>query len=204
VSTRSAPATGRAGRPRLAVLVGAVLLTTACTTQVTGDAWPEGAAPAGAGSPAVITDPVEWVDEVCGAMLEFSNVLLVPPAPAGSDPAEAVGALSGFLSSASDAATRAVSGLEAAGPSPVDGGDEIVADLTETLTRFAAAFGEARTRLDAVDPSDPQALASGFPEALGPLAEAEDLPDSTADLSAIPELDRAADQAPRCQELENK
>jgi hypothetical protein len=92
--------------------------------------------------------------------------------------------------------------MRAAGPSPVEQGDELVTGLTEALTTFQTTFDSTKTRLDAVDTSDPAALATALPEAIAPLQDLANVPDPTDQLQSNSELDAAAEQAPNCQQIE--
>jgi hypothetical protein len=183
----------------LAVLT-ALLLGAGCTTTVPGAAAADSAAPP---TTAAAADPVAWVDEVCGALLPFVRSAGTPPQlDSASDPATLVKGLGDYLGQASGAAGTAITGMAAAGPSPVAGGDGIVSGLTDTLTSFQTSFQDARTKIDALDTSDPQALLVGLPPAIAPLEQLANLPDPTAGLKSSPELDRASQQAPNCQQVQ--
>ncbi|WP_219414876.1 hypothetical protein [Pseudonocardia nigra] len=181
-------------------VLAALALSTGCTTTVAGTPSSAGA---GAGAPAA-GDPVAWVDQVCGALLPVIRTGANPPQlDRAVDPAELVGTLSEYLGEAEASADSAITGMAQVGPSPVAGGDEIVTELSGALTTFRTSFQEARTQLDAIDTSDPDALATGLPAAIAPLQELATLPDPTADLQNTAELDRASREAPNCQEIEN-
>lgn len=203
----------RTPRPALILTaLAALLLGAGCTTAVPGVAAPDGAAPpaptsatsprtTGSGEPDAAA--VAWVDEMCGALLPFVRTASTPPSlDSSGDPAALVQGFSAYLGQASGSADGAIRGMEAVGPSPVAGGDEIVTRLTETLTTLRTSFRNAKDRIDAIDTSDPQALATGLPAALGPLRSLASLPNPTTDLQSSPELERAATQAPNCQQVE--
>lgn len=196
-------------RPALLLaVVTSVLLAVGCTTTVTGTATargsaagapPSGPPPAG-GAPG---DAVAWVDQVCGALLPFIRAASAPPPFDGSsDPAALVEGISDYFGETGAAADTAISGMAAAGPSPAEGGDEVVTALTGTLTTIRTSFRDAQTRLDAIDTSDPRAFATELPGAIAPLQELTTLSDPTAGLESSPELDRAGKQAPNCQQIE--
>lgn len=186
----------------LVLALAALLFGGGCSSAVPGAATAGGGAPSSA-APTTEKDPVAWVDDVCGAVLPFIQTAGKPPAlnPQG-DPATLVRGLSDYLSTASTSADAAVEGMKAAGPSPVEGGDEIVTRLSGTFGTLSTTFKDAQTRIDALDTSDPQALATELPEAVAPLAALQNLEDPTKDLAANPELDRAAKQAPNCRKIE--
>jgi hypothetical protein len=179
----------------------ALALATGCTSTVPGTAAP------GSGRSAATTtdDPVVWVDGVCAGLLPFIRTAGSPPQlQQASDPAALVRSLSSYLGQAQSAADSAISSMAEVGPSPVEGGDEVVARLSETLTTFRTSFQDARTRIDAVDPNDQQSLVTELPAAITPLQELADLPDPTAALQSSPELNRASEQAASCQQIERE
>ncbi len=186
----------------IVVVVAALLLGAGCTETVTGSATPLGAAPP---LPNATTTPdaVTWVDDVCGALLPFIQTTSTPPQLGSSgNLATTVQEISDYFGQAGTSAGAAIAGMAAAGPSPVAGGDAVVARLTRALMTFQTLFGEAQERIDAIDRTDPQSLATGLPAAIEPLLA--NLPDPTTDLRDNPELDRAAEQAPNCQQIESE
>lgn len=189
--------------PRVALLgavLVAALLGAGCATTVTGRAAPAGAA--SAPTAAATTDPVAWVDSVCGSLLPFVRAASTEPKINPSDPGAALRGLSAYLGTAVSTLDTALSGLRAAGPSPVAGGDEVVTTLSAALTKFRTTFQTAKTKIDAVDPNNPSEVATALPEAIAPLQELSSLRDPTADLKSSPELDRAAQQAANCKALD--
>lgn len=187
-------------RPALLAAVAAALLTTGCATTVTGTPASAGAS-SPAGTTATQTDPVAWVNGVCGSLLPFVKAASVPPNVDPSDPKAAVKGLSDYLGQTVTSLDTALNGLKAAGPSPVAGGDEVVTTLTTALTKFRTSFQNAKTKIDAVDPNNLTEVATALPDALAPLQELSDLKDPTADLKSSPQLDAAAKQAPNCKVL---
>lgn len=184
--------------------VFAVALT-GCSTTVTGAPAPTGgAAAASPGAPAgspTITDPVAWTDKLCGSLLSTEKALSSEPQINQSDPAATVQGLSAYFGSAVSALDQSLSGIDAAGPSPIADTDPIVTRLKQTLTTLRTSFAQAKTAVDKVDPNNPADLATALPEALAPLASLGTLGDPTAGLKTNPELKAAADKAPNCQEI---
>lgn len=175
----------------------ALVLAAGCTTTVPGTASADSAAPAPAGG-----DAVAWVDEVCGSLLPFVRATSSPPDPSQArDPAGLVRMISSYLRDGEDAARTAISGMEAAGPSPVAGGDEVVTRLSGTLETFQTSFRKVRTRIEQVDVDDRQALLTEVPAAVRELEQVATMPNPLADLQASPELDRAAREAASCQQI---
>jgi hypothetical protein len=192
-----APVTGSA------LITSALVVLALATGCASGAAGPPAAEGALAAPPEAAPEAVAWVDTVCGALLPFVQAAGTPPQlTQAADPTALVRGVSDYLAHAQNAADSAISGLAAAGPSPVAGGDEVVSRLTENLTAFRTTFQDARARLDAVDPADPQSLASELPMAVAPLQELANLPNATAGLQSSPELDRASAQAPNCREVQ--
>jgi hypothetical protein len=194
----------------LVPLVAAALSVAGCATAIPGTAAPAGAAGAagtsgGTSAPAGTDDPVAWVDQVCGALLPFIETASTePPLSNSSDPEQLVKGLSTYLGKASDAAGSAIDGMKAAGPSPIDQGDELVSGLTEALTTFKNTFGDVKTDIDKIDTSDPVQLATKLPDAIGPLESLSNIPDPTAKIKSNKELDAAAEKAANCQKIEKK
>jgi hypothetical protein len=189
--------------PALLVSVLATLaLGTGCTTTVSGTA---GAAGASTGAAQSTGDPVAWVDQVCGALLPFVRTAAAPPELEKAPDAPAlISAISDYLEQSRGAADSAINGIAAAGPSPVDGGDDVVAALSDTLQSFRTSFEDAQSRVESVDPNDPQSLLTDLPAAVTPLEQLSTLPDPTADLRRTPELDRASSQAANCRQIETE
>jgi hypothetical protein len=185
----------------LGTVVAAALFTTGCAaTTVTGTPAPAGAGSAAAAVPAE-SDPVAWVNGVCGSLLPFVKAAATEPTIDPSNPKAAIKGLSTYLGKAVSTLDTGLAGLKAAGPSPVEGGDQVVTALTSALTKFQKSFKDAKTKIDAVDPTDLSQVATTLPAALAPLQELSSLPDPTADLKSSPALDKAAQQAPNCKAL---
>jgi hypothetical protein len=182
---------------RILPAVVALALSGGCTTTVPGAASAD-SAPAAQGT----GDAVAWVDQICGSLLPFVRAAGSPPQPSDArDPAALVQNISDYLSEAEDAAGSAISGMAAAGPSPVASGDEIVDRLSSTLETFQTSFRDARTRIEGVDVNDRQALLSEVPAAVASLEQLANLPNPMADLQGSPELDQAGREAAGCQQI---
>jgi hypothetical protein len=184
----------------LAVVAAAVVLS-GCSATVSGSASPTGAA-TGGGTVAATTDPVAWVDKVCGSLLPLQQSLSNEPQFDQNDPAAGVKALSDFLGRGEAAVDQALSGLDEAGPSPVPNGDASVARVKTALTTVRSSFDQVKTTLDKIDPNNTTDLITALPQAVAPLAQLSKLQDPTTDLQSSPELKAAAAKAPNCQTLE--
>lgn len=179
----------------------ALLLGTACTSTVPGAAAPAAGTTAAAPTTTAAADPVEWMDDVCGALVPFLEAATDQPQLDTSDPVGTVEGISTYLGKVAASLDKALAQLKAAGPSPVVGGDKLVSRVAGALTTFKTTVTDAKTKIDAIDASDPQQLANDLPEAVAGLQELANFPDPTADLKANPELDRAAAKAPNCKKL---
>jgi hypothetical protein len=184
----------------LAVVAAAVALS-GCSATVSGSASPSGAATGGS-TVAATSDPVAWMDKVCGSLLPLQQSLSAEPRFDQNDPAAGVKALSDFLGRGEAAVDQALSGLDAAGPSPVADGDAAVARVKSALTTVRSAFDQVKTTIDKIDPNNPADLVTALPQAVAPLEQLSKLQDPTADLKSSPELKAAAAKAPNCQTLE--
>jgi hypothetical protein len=200
----SARAGARPGRPSGTRTVRAALLAAVaagatiagCSTSVAG-------APVGAGTTALpaTTDPVVWMDRVCGSLLPFQQTLKTAPPHTGDDPTATATSISAFLDRNETAIDRSLADLDAAGPSPVTGGDAAIAELKSALTTIRRSFDRTKTALDKIDPTDAVEVASTLPTVFVSLAELVKIQDSTSDLRKNPALQAAAAQAPNCRSL---
>lgn len=194
----------RTSRPALLITaLAALLLGSGCATAVPGTAAPADPSPSAESPPAAAASPeaVAWMDDVCGALLPFGEATAESPPTVGTDPAAAVPGISSYLTNAGQSLDDAIDGVAAAGPSPVQGGDAAAAELTEALKAYRSTFQDAKTRIDAIDVSDPQALATELPATFQSLGTLADVPNPTALLDSNPELVAAAQQAAKCQQM---
>lgn len=182
-------------RPFAVAIAAAVLALSAACAGATGTATP--AAP-GSTAGATTADPVSWMDKVCGSLDDFKAATSTPPQVDSSSPQAAIKSLSSYLDKIIDALDSAITGMKAAGPSPVKGGDEAVSKLTTALTTVKGTFAETKTKIDQADPNDPTALQ----DAVAPLQSLQNLPNPLQDFTSNAELDKAADQAPKCKALQ--
>jgi hypothetical protein len=177
--------------------VAALVLSGGCTTAVPGTASADSAAAAQG-----TADAVAWVDQVCGSLLPFVRAAGTPPQPSEApNPATLVRNITDYLSETEDSAGQAISGMAAAGPAPVAGGDEVVAQLSSTLETMQTSLRDARTRIERVDVNDRQALLREVPAAIESLEQLANMPSPMADLQRSPELDRAGQEAAGCQQI---
>ena len=207
-STRTFRRPARLGRPsgrrcvRTTLLAAVVALAlTSCSISTTGS--PVSATSNGAGTTALqaTTDPVVWMDRVCGSLLPFQQTLKTAPQKTGDDPTATAASISAFLGRSETALDTTLTDLDAAGPSPVAGGDAAIAEVESALTTIRKSFTRMKTALDNIDPTNAIEVASVLPTVFVSLAELVKIQDSTTDLRKNPTLQAAAAQAPNCQSL---
>lgn len=180
--------------------VAAVLLGAGCTTPVPGLPAPAGAAPAAGTAVPTETDPVAWMNKVCTALLPALQVRATQPKIDPNNPADTISALKTYTAQAGPVIDTALNGMAAAGPSPIEGGDQAVSALSTTITAYRDALTQTKTKVDAIDPTNRRALVAAFPEAVAPLSDLSKLPNPAADLTESPALTQAVAQAPQCQQ----
>ena len=192
------PPAPRHRRLALAAVLSAVLLGTGCTATVSGTptADPAPAPTEGPGS-----DPVLWVDRVCGSLLTFTGPALAQP-QFGDSPN-----LPGIKQKLTDYLNGIITGLQQSrsqlgqvGRSPVGGGDEAVTRINDVLTKLETDITAAKAKVDSADPDDPQEFLATITDAETQLGKIS-APDALADLSASPRLQKAAAKAANCQQL---
>jgi hypothetical protein len=185
----------------LAGLAAAALALTGCSTAVTGS--PVGANSDAAGTTALppTPDPVVWMDRVCGSLLPLQQTLKTVPQNTGDNATATAASISAFLGRSETALTTTLTDLDAAGPSPVAGGDAAVGKLEAALTTVRTSIVRTKTALDNIDPTNAFEVASTLPTVFVSLADLVKIQDSTTDLRNNPGLQAAAAQAPNCQSL---
>src|SRR5690606_1185187 len=97
-----------------------------------------------------------------------------------------------------ESAGTAIDGMTAAGPAPVEGGDEVVDRLRSTLETMQASLRDARDRIERVDINDRQALLREVPAAIESVERLANAPGPLSDLQSSPELAEAGQQADGC------
>jgi hypothetical protein len=181
----------------LATLVS-VLLLGGCTAAVSGT---PAADPAPAPTEGPGSDPVLWVDRVCGSLLAFTGPTLTQPQFGDSPDLPSIKQkLSTYLSGILDGLNQSRTQLGAVGRSPVGGGDEAVARIDDVLQKLQDDISSAKAKVDSADPDDPQAFLATISDAQTQLGRLN-TPDALADLSSSPRLQKAAAKAANCQQL---
>ena len=142
-------------------------------------------------------DPVAWAGRVCASLQPLSALRGNGPRVDPNNPAASRDALSAFFADTEQRAGESLQGLDAAGPSPIAGGDDVVAKLRGALERLRAAYADAKRQVDAIDPNDPVALATQLPGIMTNLDAAAGDKD-LANLGENAALNDAVKQAPSC------
>jgi hypothetical protein len=185
-------------RLALATVLSALLLCTGCTATVSGT---PAADPAPAPTEGPGSDPVLWVDRVCGSLLAFTGPALTQPQFGDSPDLPSIKQklsdyLNGIVGGLQDSRTQ----LGAVGRSPVGGGDEAVARIDDVLERLQTDISSAKEKVDSANPDNPEGFLATITDAEGQLGKIN-APDALADLSASPRLQKAAAKAANCQQL---
>lgn len=141
-------------------------------------------------------DTVAWTGGLCGAMVKFVDTAKTQPS--FTDPGKVVEALSEYLGKVSTAAQGTLDSIKTLGPSPVDGGDEIVIKLDQTVTTMKTAFDSTRAKLANVDATDQAALTAALSDITN-LQSGQQF--DFGSINSNPELNAAAEKAPECQQL---
>lgn len=144
---------------------------------------------------------VAWAGGLCASYLTFLDAAVVGPEPS-ADPAVQQERLSAYFDTTIESTTEALRKLDALGDSPISGGTEAVAQVRDQLTRYQAAFTQARDQVAAVDPGARDA-AERLKTALGPVAALQNAPDEPFGGYSF-DLVAAMEKAPSCQDLATK
>ncbi|MGH3611169.1 MAG: hypothetical protein ACRDRK_00815 [Pseudonocardia sp.] len=184
----------------LATVLATVLVSTGCTTAVPGIPAVD---PAPVPTEGPGSDPVAWTDRLCASLLTVKAPLLVKPDYGATPNLRSIQReFSSYLGDVITGTQQSRTELAAIGRSPVAGGDEAVTRLDGVLNRLDLDFTEVKAKVDVADTKNIDAF-------LAALGEVEDLisninaPNALAELADIPQLDRAAERAPACEELDS-
>ena len=177
--------------------LGAVLLLSGCATVVQGSpaADPAPQPTEGRGS-----DPVAWVDKVCGAVLTYTTPVLAQPAFDGADLPAIKQRLSDYLAASQAGLQQSRDQLAEVGAAPVGGGDDTVARVSAGLEKLQTDIGAAKAKVDAADPANVAGFQTALDDTQKSLQEVT-APDTLGDLKTSPRLDKAAQKAANCTTL---
>jgi hypothetical protein len=149
----------------------------------------------GAASP----EAVAYMDKVCGAASEFAKIEKTAPKLDAGDSTKLKAEMAAYMGQLADAFTKSAEGLKNVGPSPVAGGEEAVNKMAETFTSLGAVFADAKTKVEQADANNATGGIQAAGEAIAKLSE---LADPLRDLKNNPELQKATQTAPKCQEMQ--
>ncbi len=148
------------------------------------------------------SDPVAWVDKVCGALLPLAEVNKTAPKVDATDFAATKQAIATALTAALDSLPGVRSGLDAAGPSPVPGGDEVVTKLREVVDQLGTTMTEVKTKLEAANTNDATGFVTALADSLGGLAAiGAKVDEAQRVVNANGELKAAAQQSRNCEQV---
>ena len=170
-----------------AAVAAAAIILSGCSTTVTGSPAPTGAVTGG--TVAATTDPVAWMDNVCGSLLPVQQTLATAPQPTSDDPAATAKSISAFLGRSENAIDQSLAGLDAVGPSPIADGDAAVAELKSALTTIRRSFDRTKTAIDKIDPTNAVDVATTLPTVFATLAELAKIQDSTPRSAEQPRIE---------------
>ncbi|ALG10276.1 hypothetical protein [Kibdelosporangium phytohabitans] len=189
-------------------LIVVLTLATAATTTACGGGQQTG----GAGQ-ATTTTPsstaaapdrakVAFADDICGAVAKF----ITPAAafrPDTSSPAAAMNSLKTQLSSMSTGLADAGNDLKDADTAGVPDGQAAVDKLRTTFSQMKQAVDNAKTKLDAVDPNNQQAVTTAVQDATKEMASSLGSMQNPMDSPAMsgPEMEAAAEQSEECKKI---
>jgi hypothetical protein len=183
-----------------AVLTAAVGLALAGCGQETALATTPATAPA-AEPTAVSEQAVQWTDSVCGALVPVTESLANSPGFDLTAPAASRDAYLAYLAQAQAATDRALENIAAAGPAPVDGGQQVTEEVRSDVTELRDDLADARTQLEQADANDPAAIGASVVAAGNIVGAVANNAQALSVLDGNPRLDAAFEQAQSCQRL---
>ncbi len=179
-------------------LVAATMLAGGCTTQVGGSA---AADPAPAPTEGPGSDPVTWVDHICGAVLSFVvPATSAPDFSATADLPAVQRTYSDYLGAVVTGVQRGRTQLKDVGQSPVAGGDEAVGRVEGAMQFLEQDFTRAKSAVDTADSNNPDAFVAALSQ-VESVVGAIKPPDALGEMRGLPRLQRAAERAAQCQQL---
>jgi hypothetical protein len=182
------------------VLTAAVGLALAGCGQETALATTPATAPA-ADPTAVSEQAVQWTDSVCGALVPVTESLASPPGFDLTAPAAGRDAYLAYVAQARAATDQALDDIAAAGPAPVDGGQQVTEEVRSDVTELRDDLADARTQLEQADANDAAAIGASVVAAGNIVGAVANSAQALSALDGNPRLDAAFEQAQSCQRL---
>jgi hypothetical protein len=164
----------------------------------------------GGGEEATGASPEEWSADVCGALSSWKSDLetraneLQDTAASATSIAEGRDLIVDFLDETITRTDQMMNELEAAGNPAVDDGETIAREFRAEIAKIKPIFEDAREKAAAL-PEDPQGFAEGAQEIGTAMSTAGDQVGAefeSSDKFDSPELEKAFDEDPACQQLQ--
>ncbi len=143
---------------------------------------------------------VAWVEKICDAYAPLVETVSKPPTINQADYVAGSKLFSDYLGASGAAAQNAIGGLEAAGPSPIPGGDDLVTKTKSALAQVQSTFASAKAALDSA-PNTHSAKGAALLETRKSLEALRNIPNTSAEFQDNTELKSASELAPSCQRL---
>lgn len=150
---------------------------------------------------AVSEQTVQWTDSVCGALVPVTESLASPPGFDLTAPAATRDAYLAYLTQAQTATDQALENLAAAGPAPVDDGEQVTEEVRSDVTELRDDLADARTQLEQADADNPAAIGASVVAAGNIVGAVANSAQALSALDGNPRLDAAFEQAESCQRL---
>jgi len=147
-------------------------------------------------------DAVPWMDKVCDALATAGEEVSKKPNLDQSSPRALVEGLSGFLAAGATTLDHAAENLKAAGPSPIQGGDDAVNKITTAFGSASKAFQEAKSKIEQADTSNAESVAATLPEAAASLKNVPEDLKPLETLKSNPDLEAAYAKADNCRRID--
>ena len=144
---------------------------------------------------------VAWIGSVCSAVAPVLTTLGAPPPIDTNSLPETRQAYLSYLDQAISLTDTALQGLVAAGPPPIQGGQQLADQLRTQLSDLRTDLADARSALTAADPSNPGSLLPALTAARNALAALGNAAQAVGTVLADQRVRSAFDQAPACAPL---
>ncbi len=184
-------------RPFAALVAATGLALAGCAS----DPVPTAPEPEPTPTATVTQEAVEWTGTVCGALIPVLEALRTPPAVDPADTAATQRAYSSYLGDARQKAERALEEVRAAGPPPVEGGEQLAQGVRNQVAEMRDDLAEARAQVDRADPNDPVAIGQAVAATGNVLSSLGNSTQALSTVSDNPRLEHAFREAPSCAQL---
>jgi hypothetical protein len=144
---------------------------------------------------------VAWIGAACTAVAPVLTTLGAPPQIDPNSLPETRQAYLNYLDQAIGQADTALQGLVAAGPPPIEGGQQLADQLRTQLSDLRADLTDARSALATADPGNPGSLLPALNAARDALAALGNAAQAIGTVLADQRVRSAFDQAPACAAL---